>query len=148
MKVILLDDVPKIGKKYESKEVSPGYARNYLFPNKLAEVATKKTLDKIELLRSLHEEKIREEEARLMKEIEGIKNAVITLKEKANDKGYLFAGIRAEGLLPHIKEQLKLDLKAHHIILDKPLKELGEHTVQAHVQDKTAEFKVIIEEIK
>jgi large subunit ribosomal protein L9 len=83
MKVILLADVPKLGQKYETKSVAPGYARNYLIPHGLAEIATDGSLAKIDMLRSLHEEKKREQEARLMTEIEKIAGKTITIQEKS-----------------------------------------------------------------
>ncbi len=147
MKVILLKDIPKIGKKYESKEVSAGYARNYLIPNKLAEVANKKALEKVELLRSLHEEKIREENKKLGKKLTEISGATITIKAKANDKGNLFAGITAETILAEV-QKIAPEAREDNIVLKKPIKEIGEHTVQMTVQDKTAEFTVVIEEDK
>jgi large subunit ribosomal protein L9 len=148
MKVIFLKDVPKVGKRFEAKDVSDGYARNFLIPNKLVEIATKKSLSKLEMLRSLHAEKVKETEARLMKELENIKGKTITFAEKANEKGHLFAGIHVAELLPLISKELGLELHPEHIKLDKPIKELGEHQVEVHIQDKTAEITVVVEEAK
>lgn len=148
MKVIFLKDVPKVGKKFDAKEVSPGYARNFLFPNKLAEIATTRSIAKIEMQRSLHAEKMKLEEAKLVKELEKINETTMTIREKANEKGHLFAGIKAEELVPRVKEALGLDLSPEHIMLEKPIKELGEHSVEVRVQDKTAHFTVIVEEDK
>ena len=148
MKVILLKDVAKVGKQYESKNVAPGYARNFLLPNKLAEIATEKALARLELVKSLHEEKTKETEALLIKELNKIKDATITLEEKANKKGHLFAGIHAEKLLEHIKSKLGLELYVEHIKLEKPIKELGKYTVEIHIQDKSAQLSVVVEEDK
>lgn len=147
MKVILLKDVPKVGKKFETKEVSAGYARNFLFANNLAEVATKKLLAKVELLRSLHEEKIREEEGRLIKELDTIKGKTVNIQGKANEKGHLFAGIHTEELASCLKEKFGLHLKPSHILLPTPIKEIGEYKIQIHIQDKTAEITVVVEEL-
>lgn len=147
MKVIFLKDVPKVAKKFEAKEVSAGYARNFLFANNLAEVATKKSLAKIELLQSLHAEKVRKEESQLMKELEIIKGKTITLREKANEKGHLFAGIHAEELVSYIKAEFGLDLNPNYLTLAAPIKEVGEYKVQVHVQDKTVEITVVVEEL-
>ena len=127
MKVILLKDTPKIGKKFEIKNVSNGYAQNYLIPNKLAEIATKETEARIALAKSLHDEKTKATEAELLKKLKGIKDAVITIEEKANDKGVLFAGIRGDELVSHIKKELDLDISPEHIVLKEPIKEIGEH---------------------
>ena len=148
MKVIFLKDVPRVGKRFEAKDVSAGYARNFLIPKKLAEAATPKALSKIEMLRSLHEEKLREQEHRLMSDLQEINDKSIILQEKANEQGHLFAGIHVEELIPHIKKNLNIELRPEHIQLDAPIKELGEHIIPVHVQDKTATFKVIVEEKK
>jgi ribosomal protein L9 len=60
----------------------------------------------------------------------------------------LFAGIHAAELLPHIKADLDIDLREEYIGLNKPIKEVGEHVVAIHVQDKTAEITVVVEEAK
>jgi large subunit ribosomal protein L9 len=147
MKVILLKDVKKVGKKFDTIEVTPGFARNFLFAQKLAEVATTKSVEKFELARSLSAEKIKAEEAKIAKELARIENTVITLQGKANEKGSLFAGIHAEELLPLVEKELGLKLAIEHIIMDKPIKELGEHEVVIRVQDKEATIKVVVNEL-
>jgi len=148
MKVILLKDTPKIGKKFEIKNVSDGYAQNYLIPNKLAEVATKETEARIALAKALYNEKIKETEAELLKKLKEIKDAVITIKGKANEKGVLFAGIHNEDLLSYIKKEFDLGLSPEHIVTKEPIKEIGEHTVDILVQDKKTSIKVIVEKEK
>ena len=147
MKVIFLKDIPKIGRKYEAKEVSAGYARNYLLPNKLAEVANKKALEKVELLRSLHEEKIREENKKIAEQMDKIAGTIIKIKAKANDKGSLFAGITSDVILAEIQKTIP-EVREENIVLKKPIKELGEHTIQISVQDNTATFTVVVEKDK
>ena len=77
--------------------------------------------------------------------MKGIKDAVITIEEKANDKGVLFAGIRGDELVSHIKKELDLDISPEHIVLKEPIKEIGEHMVEIIVQDKKTSLKVIVE---
>ena len=148
MKVILLKDTPKIGKKFEIKNVSNGYAQNYLIPNKLAEIATKEAEARIALAKSLHDEKTKVTEVELLKKLKDFKNAVITIEEKANDKGILFAGIHNDELVSHIKKELDLDISPEHIVLKEPIKEVGEHTVEIIVQDKKISLKVVVEKTK
>lgn len=148
MKVILLKDVKKVGKKFETVEVSAGFARNFLFAQKLAEVATTKSVERFELARSLSLEKMKAEEAKIAKELERIQNTTITIKGKANEKGNLFAGIHSEELVPLVEKELGLKLEATHIVMDKPIKELGEHQIVIRVQDKEATIRVVVEEDK
>lgn len=147
MKVILLKDIPKIGKKYESKEVAAGYARNYLIPNKLADIASEKALKKVELLKSLHEEKVREEQKKLAEKMEKLAGTVVKFSAKANEKGNLFAGITVDVIAEEIQKTAP-EVREENIVLEKPIKDLGEHQVQIAVEDKTAEFTVLVEEEK
>lgn len=144
MKVILLKDVPKIGHKYQIMTVADGYAGNFLFPNKLAEQATQSALVRVEKL--LAEEKAQKavREDLLIKNLKAIDGVVVEITEKANAKGHLFAGVHKDILIPALKEQTRLDIDAEHLVLDKPLKEVGEHKVTIKVQEETAEFTVSI----
>ncbi len=144
MKVILLKDVPKIGKKYDIKEVSDGYAANLLLPRGLAKVASADAIKKVELLKSqdLTEKRIQNE--LLLKSLEVVKNIKLDLTEKANDKGHLFAGITKERLVEEIEKVSRLKVDKESIKLDKPIKEVGEHTVTLEVMGKKAEFQVVI----
>ncbi|MBI5816995.1 MAG: 50S ribosomal protein L9 [Candidatus Yonathbacteria bacterium] len=147
MKVILLKDVPKVGRKYDVKDFADGYARNFIIKNKLGDMATPKLIAWAEREKGhvTKEKKIHED--LLAKNLEGLKGITITLHGKANDQGHLFAGIHKEQLIQSIKEATRLDIPAEHIILEKPIKELGEHEVKIIVQDKKASFKVIVEKI-
>lgn len=144
MKVILLKDVPKIGKKYDEKKVSDGYAMNFLIPNGLVEVATEKAMERANMARTevLAHHKIQED--LVMKNIASLSEAKIEFKEKANEKGHLFAGIHKEALAQALKTQARIDIPVDFIELSTPLKEVGEKMVRVKVQDKTGEFKVVI----
>ncbi len=148
MKVILLNDVPRIGQKYDVKEVANGYGRNYLLPRGLAELATKKAIAGVATLITRHKEEKKVREDLLLKNFEDLSNVTVVMQEKANDKGHLFAGIHKEEMIPVIKEQTHLDMDAEHIILAHPIKELGEHEIEVKVGDKTVTFKLTVEELK
>ncbi len=144
MKVILLKNVPKVGRKYEIKNVSDGFALNFLIPQKAAEPATGPAVKRVEALRAkeVADQKIRED--LLMKNLQSIQNVKIEFSEKANDKGHLFSGIHKERLVEELKAQTRLDISPEFIDLAKPLKEVGEHKVVVKVGDKSAEFTVVI----
>ncbi len=144
MKVILLKDVRKIGKKFEVKDVSDGYALNFLIPNKLAEISTAKSLKKLESLKSLAEADRKIQEDLLMKNLKSLEGVTLTLTESANDKGHLFKGVHKEEIIAELKKQASIDMIPEYIVLDKPIKEVGEHTIEVKVQDKTASFKLNI----
>ena len=110
MKVILLEKIPKIGNKFDVVEVAPGFARNSLIPNGKAELATETAIQKSELKRSLHLEKLQLAEKELAKKVAELKDIEIKLVEKANEKGNLFAGIQKEELAEKIGEQSGIKL--------------------------------------
>ncbi|OHB00002.1 MAG: 50S ribosomal protein L9 [Candidatus Zambryskibacteria bacterium RIFCSPHIGHO2_12_FULL_39_47] len=145
MKIILLKDVPKVGQRYDIKNVAEGFALNMLIPRGLAEVATPNAIKKVEEMRrnDLTQKKI--EEKLLVKSLENLKNLTVTLKEKANDKGYLFAGITKEMLAGEILKISRLNINPEFIKLVKPIKEVGEHKVLVEVMGRSVEFTVKIE---
>ena len=145
MKVILIKDVPKVGQRYDIKDVAEGFALNMLIPRGLAEVATPNAIKKVEEMRrnDLTQKKIEEE--LLVKSLENLKNLTVTLKEKANDKGYLFAGITKEMLAGEILKISRLNINPEFIKLVKPIKEVGEHKVLVEVMGRSVEFTVKIE---
>lgn len=140
MKIILLKDVPKVGRKYDIKEVAEGYALNMLIPRGLAKVATKDAVAKVEQLKAndLTNKKIQEE--LLLKNLEVIRNLKIDIKEKANEKGHLFAGVTRERVFEEVTKATRLTLNIDSIILDKPIKETGEHKITVEAMGKKAEF--------
>lgn len=129
MKVILLDDVAKIGKKYDVKDVADGYARNFLIPKKLAELATPAKLEKLDELKKAAatdaENKLKEIQA-LASKLDGQE---LTITEKIGKEGQLFESINSKKISEALeKAGFKIDKK--QINLDKPIKELGEFDVK------------------
>lgn len=144
MKIILLKDVPKLGRKFDVKNVSDGYALNLLIPRGLAENASEKNLKKIEVLKTVSAEEQNKRETILLSNLEALKNSPLKMEEKANDKGHLFAGINKEELLLEIKKQLNLnfELDPESVKLEKPIKEVGEHEIDIEVGGKKTKLKL------
>lgn len=144
MKIILLKDVPKVGKKYDVKDISDGYALNFLIPKGLAVSATADVMKRIDLERSRDEgeRKIRQE--LLLKNITELAGVTITMNEKANEKGHLFAGVHKLEIIPAIEKQTRLQIDAEHIVLDKPIKEVGVHEIEVRVGEKSIKFNLDI----
>lgn len=145
MKIILLKDIPKVGRKYDVKDVAEGYALNMLIPRGLAQVATTQAVKNVEAIKAndLTEHKIQSE--LLEKSLETIKSLVLNIKGRANEKGHLFAGITKEMLISEIQKATRLNLNPEFIKLEKPLKEVGEHKVVVEAMHKGAEFTVVID---
>lgn len=145
MKIILLKDVPKVGRKYETKDVSEGYAANLLIPRGLAVAATASAMKSLELERAKIEGERRIHDDLLAKNISTLDGKVVTLKLKVNEKGHLFAGIHKVELLPELEKQAGVQLNAENIILDKPIKEAGDHVVEVRGAGKSGRFTLRIE---
>jgi large subunit ribosomal protein L9 len=144
MKIILLKDVKKIGKKYDLKDVADGFAINMLLPQKLALPATPANVKMIEEKKKGEGLEIAKNEAEIQKALNDIKGISITMTGKVNDKGHLFAGIHKEEVLVALKAQKGVTISAEHLVLEKPIKEVGEHAIKVNVGDREVAFKLVI----
>lgn len=126
MKVILLKDIHKLGKKYDVKEVSDGYAKNFLIAKGLAEQATPERIRHIEL-RIKNETKKHEEKKSLVEALaEELARHPLEFKVKTGKKGELFASVGSKEIEAEFIKR-GLDIK---VDLEKPFKALGEHYVE------------------
>jgi len=143
MKVILLQDIKGIGKKYEVKEVADGYARNFLFPKKMATAATPSTLANLEKEKALFEAKRQERIAALKKEVEKISATPLRFRLKVGKKGEIFGSVSSLDIEKALKN---LGVKEAKPELEQSLKELGEHKVTVDLGEGVkGEIKVILE---
>ena len=142
MKIILLTDVKNVGHKHDIKEVASGYAANFLIPRKLAEIATDTKIKKVSELKKQYEAERKVQEELLSKNIELLKDVSIEINAKANEKGHLFKGIHKEEIVLQLKEQTRIDITSEMIVLEHPIKEVGEVTVRVRVGDKSGMFTV------
>ncbi len=147
MKVIFLNDVPRVGKKYDTKEVNDGYAMNFLLPRKLAVTATPKAVAELELRKKEITIERQIQEDLLMKNLEAIKGKIIAIKGKANEQGHLFSAIHKKEIVEALKKQSHADIGADFIVLEKPIKELGGFEIPISIQGKKSSFKLIVEKI-
>lgn len=145
MKIILLKDISKLGRKYEVKTVSDGYAINMLIPQGQAIAATPDALKRLEAERAKVEGERKVQEELLVKNLEGLKNVTLTIAGKANEKGHLFAGLHKEAIAAEILKQTRLQIDPSFIELAHPLKEVGEHTLDIKAAGKAVKMKVVIE---
>lgn len=145
MKVILLKDVKKTGKAGDVKEVSNGYARNFLFPNKLVQIATPELIKKTEENRALEIKKA-EENLKLAEEaVNSLEGILVKIKAKANEEGKLFGSITPEMIINAIKKEAKT-VKNFKIGTDASIKEIGEHKITLNFpHGLEAEIIIIVE---
>lgn len=148
MKVIFLKDVPRVGKAHEVKEVADGYARNFLFTKKLAEPATPEKLQALKTRAAEHEAHRKVQESLLLKNLEALRGVTLEVKAKANELGHLFKGIHAKEIVKILHEQGHVEFGEEHIMLEHPVKEVGETTIQVEVAGKQGEFTLSVIEAK
>jgi large subunit ribosomal protein L9 len=144
MKILFLKDVPKLGKKNDVKEVADGFARNFLFPKKLAEPATKDTEARVLKIKKEVAQMKKVDEDLLMKNLKELSGITVTVRGKASERRHLFAAIHKEEILSKIRET-GLVVPSECINLEKPIKELGEHNISFSGAGKSGTFKVLIE---
>jgi len=145
MKVILIKDVPKIGKRFDVKEVSDGHAINLLIPRGLAIAATPDAVKRIQSEKGTIEAEKKVHEELLSQNLKNLGNVILTITGKANDKGHLFAGLHADAIAAELQKQTRLQIDPSFIVMDGPLKSIGEHIVEVKAAGKSAKFKVIVQ---
>lgn len=129
MKVVLLKDVPALGKKDTAVEVAEGYARNYLIPRGLALAASSAQLKRIEDLRDAERRREAKEEAKAREDARKLKAQGITMRAKAGEGGKLYGSITAKDVAESIRGITGLEVDRRKVELRDPIKELGEHYV-------------------
>ena len=148
MKVILLQDIPGIGKKHDIREVSDGYSRNYLLPNKLAKIATDNLVKNIENQKIENEKEKEEVKKGLIELAKKIENTELHFYPKIGKKQEIYASITKSDIIDALKKKLpdKIQKEVHiKIEPDKSIKTLGEHKIEADFgQGIKTKFKVIL----
>jgi large subunit ribosomal protein L9 len=144
MKIILIDDVPKLGRRGEVRDVSDGYARNYLLPQKLALNATPGNLRNLESIKATQESRA----ARLRTDAEGQSQRIEALtyveNRSASDEGRLFGSVGKADLAAFLSDH-GITVERRRIMLDEPIKSLGEFSVPIRLHgDVTAHLKVTV----
>ena len=140
MKVILLQDVKKVGKKGDLIEAADSYARNVLLRQKLAVEANGKTMNDLKL-RKANDEKVAEENLEKAKELkELLEKSSVTVRAKTGEGDRLFGSISGKEIADAAKEQLGVELDRRKIVVDTPIKSIGtmEVAVKLHPQVKAA----------
>jgi len=146
MKVLLLEDVSKLGKKGEIKEVSDGYARNYLIPKNLAVEATGGYLKHVEESKKIEDKKKENLKKRSEEILEKLKGTKIEIKAKSGETGKLFGAVTAQNISEKIEELLGEKFDKTWFDEKVNIKELGTHTLKVKLaQGVRGEIKVKVE---
>ena len=131
MKVIFNTDVRGQGKKGEMKEVSIGYARNYLIPRGLASEATPDHINALKLKEKARAAQAAREKAQAEENAKKLGGVQAIIRAKAGSGGKLFGAVTSEAISKALKEQFDMDIEKNKIVQAEPIKSYGAFTVKA-----------------
>ena len=144
MKVILKQDVEKLGRRGDIVNVAPGFGRNYLIPRKMALAVTPTNLKSIEIERQALKKKVEIERKSFQSLAEKLNQVSLTFTRRAGDKDVIFGSVSA-GDVKEALDGLGYDIDKKKILLDEPIKRLGNFTVPVKIStDDRAEVKIVV----
>lgn len=131
MKVIFNVDVKGKAKKGELKEVSDGYARNYLLPRKLASEATADNINALKLKEKAKAAQMAREKAEAEANAKKLGEITVTIRAKAGNAGKLFGAVTSQEISDALKEQHGIEIEKNKIVQADPIKTFGSYQVKA-----------------
>ena len=144
MKIILMDDVPTLGRRGEVRDVSDGYARNFLLPQKLALHATPANLKNLEQIKARQDSRAAKLKSDAQSQAQAIEGLHFSQRRQASDEGRLFGSVGRADLAAFLAQH-GIEVERRRIGLDEPIKSLGEFTVPVRLHaDVTAQLKVSV----
>jgi len=142
---ILLEDVNSLGERGAVVDVSAGYLRNYLLPRKLAEPATKGSLEAAQRRRDKAERAAQEAEQRAQTNAELLSRTVLTIPQQAGDDGRLFGSVTPQDIADAIRDARGIRIDRRKIHLENPIKNVGTYMVVVEIADDvTATVKTMV----
>ena len=135
MKVILLENIKGVGKKDEIINASDGYARNFLFPKKLALEANSENLAKLKARQASNDYRKDVEKQEAIKMAEKLKKIILKIQVKAGENGKIFGGVTAKEISDELKKQYNFDIDKKKIDVKETIKTLGTVTVSVKLYE-------------
>jgi large subunit ribosomal protein L9 len=146
MKIVLRQDVPKVGEAGTIQTVSSGYARNYLIPQGLAVVATEGEIKTATHNLAVRERKITRQEEAQRALSDKISGKVLKFTARAGEQGRLYGSITASDVATELSSLISEEIDRRRVVLEDPLRTIGEHTVTVHLVGRLRpQITVIIE---
>ena len=144
MRVVFLQNIKGVAQIGDIKDVSDGYACNFLFPRKLAQPATATTEKQAEVLRSKREKQYGTDKEAALELAQRLEGTAVELKEDANEEGHLYGSVTEKKIVHALKEK-GINLKEEYLNMPQHLKAVGEHEVELelHPEVKT-KLKVLV----
>ncbi len=145
MKVILTEAVESVGQIGDLVNVAPGYARNFLFPQKLAMEATGKNVRELEHQKRLLAQKREKHRQEMLSYAEKLNAVTISMRRKVAEEDKLYGSVSTVDIGKALEEQ-GLEVDRRNIVLEQPIKQLGEYEVVVRVGAQvSATIRVVIE---
>ncbi len=144
-RAILLEDVESLGERGAVVDVSAGYLRNFLLPRKLAETATKGSIEAAAQARQAAERAQQDAEDRARDSAALLGRTVLTIPQQAGDDGRLFGSVTTQDIADAIRDARGLRVDKRKIHLDEPIRNVGTYMVVVEVADEvTAAVKTMV----
>ncbi len=145
MQVVLRKRVPKLGNEHDVVKVKPGFARNYLFPQKLAVPAFPHELKQAEIMKAKMVAKLEAVIQNAREIADKLKGIVLTFKKKARGEK-LYGSIKEKDIVDALAEQEKVEIKKEMVVIGEQIKTLGEHKIKLQLTDDVeVAVKIVIE---
>lgn len=143
MKVILIEDIKGKGKKDQILEVADGYARNYLFKNKLAIEADTKAMNELKSREAARQHKYEVQKAEALETARQLETVTLILHQESGRDSKLYGAITTKDIVEQLKQQHGIDVDKKKLCLDAPIKTFGTYKIKAKLfTDVTATFTV------
>ena len=147
MKVLLLADVKGQGKKDQIVEVSDGYARNFLFPKKLAVVADAKVMSETKSKEEAKQFSLKEEKAAAKALADKLGTLAVRITASSGGDGRLYGSITSKDIAEKLKEQYNIEIDKRKLVLSENIKSYGTYDVEVKVYPEiSAKLKVTVAE--
>ncbi len=147
MKIILLQNVARVGSKGDIVDVSEGYARNFLIKQGKAKEATPSEITRVKKEIENRKKKAIHKEEQLIEFVASLKDSGLTVEKTANDQGHLFEKVDNKKLADLMHAKSGLEFKPEHFTFE-PIKEVGKFEVEFQLKDKNIKFILNIEREK
>lgn len=134
MQVVFLKDVKNVARRGEVKDVKDGYARNYLIPQGLAEIASKSKIQEIESKAEKKKQEKQKEREEMEKLTKQLKDMTLEFKKKADDAGSLFGSVSADDIIKAINKRTGKYISESSVKLGQPIKKIGEYTIDLNLK--------------
>jgi len=142
MKVILLRDVAKIGRRFDVVNVPDGFALNKLIPKGLAESATGESLKRLQNISAKLQKDRTSEAVSFNEALTSLKDIEVPVEVEANPEGRMFQALKIEAIVEAVAKATGITLHSEQIVLEAPIKSLGEHKVTLVSGETKGEFVV------